>query len=256
MDGEMEGKVALITGGSSGIGRATAAEFAGRGVNVMIGDLDVEGGEETVGLVREIGCDASFVKTDVSQSQEVEMLVAATVDQFGQLDYGFNSAGAVKPHLEAISPTHEYPEENFDQIIAVNLKGVWLCVKHEVREMLTRGGGAIVNASSALGLVGLPNLSGYVASKHGVVGVTKTAALEYADHGIRVNAVCPGYIQTPMTQARLEEPEAKEQIQALHPIGRVGQPEEVAKAVVWLCSDSASFVTGHAMAIDGGWTAG
>ncbi len=256
MVGDMEGKVALITGGSSGIGRATAVEFAGRGVKVMIGDLDAEGGEETIGLVRNRGSDASFIKTDVSQFQEVKALVAATVDQFGQLDYGFNSAGAVKPHLEAISPTHEYPEEHFDQIIAVNLKGVWLCVKHEVQEMLKRGEGAIVNASSALGLVGLPNLSGYVASKHGVVGLTKTAALEYADQGIRVNAVCPGYIQTPMTRARLADPEANERIQAPHPIGRVGQPDEVAKAVVWLCSDSASFVTGHALAIDGGWTAG
>lgn len=248
-------KIVLITGGSSGIGRAAALSFSRQGAQVVIADVNESGGHETVEAIRTAGGDACFVHTDVSQARDVEAMVQYAVDTYGRLDCAFNNAGAVKAHLEAISPTHEYPEENFDQVLAVNLKGVWLCMKYEIRQMLTQDGGVIVNAASALGLVGIENLSGYVASKHGVVGITKTAALEYAAQGIRINAICPGYIQTPMTKDRLEDPEVQKRIESIHPVGRVGLPEEVAEAVVYLCSDAASFVTGHAMAIDGGWTA-
>jgi NAD(P)-dependent dehydrogenase (short-subunit alcohol dehydrogenase family) len=251
----LKDKIALVTGGSSGIGRASALSFAQQGAKVVVADIDEQGGLETVSLIKTAGGEATFIRTDVSNSTDVEAMVQHTVDSYGRLDCGFNNAGAVAAHLEAISPTHEYPEENFDQVIAVNLKGIWLCMKYEIRQMLKQGGGVIVNTASALGLVGIENLSGYVASKHGVVGITKTAALEYADKGIRINAICPGYIQTPMTQDRLKDPEVQKRIQAIHPIGRVGTPKEVAETVVYLCSDAASFVTGHAMTIDGGWTA-
>jgi len=251
----LKNKVALITGGSSGIGRASALSFVQQGAKVVVADINEEGGSETVNLIKAAGGEATFIRTDVSHAADVEAMVQYTVGTYGRLDCGFNNAGAVAAHLEAISPTHEYPEENFDQVIAVNLKGIWLCMKYEIRQMLKQGGGVIVNTASALGLVGIENLSGYVASKHGVVGITKTAALEYATRGIRINAVCPGYVQTPMTQNRLKDPEVQKRIEAIHPMGRVGTPEEVAETVVYLCSDAASFVTGHAMAIDGGWTA-
>jgi len=251
----LKNKVMLVTGGSSGIGRTTALAFVREGAKVAVADVDEVGGMETVDLIEAAGGEAIFVRADVSQAVDVEAMVQYTVKHFGRLDCGFNNAAAVRAHLEAIGPTHEYPEENWDQVIAVNLKGVWLCMKYELRQMLKQGNGAIVNAASALGLVGVENLSGYVASKHGVVGITKTAALEYANQGIRVNAVCPGYIQTPMIEGRLEDPEAKARMLAKEPMGRVGTPEEVAEAVVWLCSDAASFVTGHAMSVDGGWSA-
>ena len=251
----LKNKVILVTGGGSGIGRTTALAFAREGAKVAIADVDETGGSKTVDLIAETQGESIFVRADVSLSADVEAMVAQTVAHFGRLDCGFNNAAAVKAHLDAISPTHEYPEENWDQVIAVNLKGVWLCMKYELQQMLKQGSGAIVNTASALGLVGVENLSGYVASKHGVVGLTKTAALEYANQGIRVNAVCPGYIQTPMIEARMAEPEIKTRLLAKEPMGRVGTPEEVAEAVVWLCSDAASFVTGHAMAVDGGWTA-
>ncbi|MDA0709167.1 MAG: SDR family oxidoreductase [bacterium] len=251
----LENKVMLVTGGSSGIGRAAALAFVREGARVAVVDVDEGGGADTVGLLHDAGGEAIFIRADVSRAADVEAMVLQTVAHFGRLDCGFNNAAAVRVHLEAISPTHEYPEENWDRVIAVNLKGVWLCMKYELRQMLKQGKGAIVNTASALGLVGVENLSGYVASKHGVVGITKTAALEYATLGIRVNAVCPGYIQTPMTEGRLEDPEAKARMLAKEPMGRVGTPEEVAEAVVWLSSDAASFVTGHAMSVDGGWTA-
>jgi len=251
----LKNKVMLVTGGSSGIGRTTALAFVREGAKVAVVDVDEAGGSETVALVRKAGGDGMFIRADVSLATEVEEMVKRTVQNFGGLDGAFNNAAAVRAHLEAIGPTHEYPEENWDQVIAVNLKGVWLCMKYELRQMLHQQRGVIVNAASALGLVAVENLSGYVASKHGVVGITKTAALEYANQGIRVNAVCPGYIQTPMIEGRLEDPEAKARMLAKEPMGRVGTPEEVAEAVVWLCSDAASFVTGHSMAIDGGWTA-
>lgn len=251
----LKNKVILVTGGGSGIGRTAALAFVREGAKVVVADVDELGGSETVDFIAELGGEGLFVRADVSKSVEVEAMVHQTVEHFGRLDCGFNNAAAVQAHLDAISPTHEYPEENWDKVIAVNLKGVWLCMKYELRQMLKQKSGVIVNTASALGLVGVENLSGYVASKHGVVGMTKTAALEYANLGIRVNAVCPGYIQTPMTEGRLEDPEAKARLLAKEPIGRVGTPEEVAEAVVWLFSDAASFVTGHSMAVDGGWTA-
>ena len=252
MAGSLVGKVALVTGASSGIGRASALAFAREGAKVVVSDVNVDGGQETVRLIKGNGGEAIFVKADVSQAAEVEALVRQTVTAYGRLDYAHNNAGVEG----AFTTTVAYPDESWERVLAVNLKGVWLCMKHEITQMLKQGGGAIVNTASGAGLVGVPNLSAYVASKHGVVGLTKTAALEYAKAGIRVNAVCPGVIDTPMV-ARLtrEQPHVAEALVAGEPMGRVGKPEEIAEAAVWLCSDAASFVTGHAMAVDGGYLA-
>ena len=252
MGKQLEGRVALVTGGSSGIGRATALTFARDGAKVVAADVNAEGGEETVSMVKEAGGDAIFVKTNVSSSAEVETLINKTVETYGQMDCAFNNAGI----SGSMSLTHKRTEEEWDLTININLKGVWLCMKHEILQMLQQGGGTIVNTSSAAGLVGATAASAYSASKHGVVGLTKTAALEYAQRGIRINAVCPGAVRTPMLENCLTlRPEGEQQILAMEPIGRLASPEEIAEAVVWLCSDAASFVTGHAMAVDGGWTA-
>lgn len=252
MAGQLNGKVALVTGGSSGIGRATALAFAREGAKVVVADVMVEGGQETVRLLTATGGQGLFVKTDVSRAAEVEALIGRAVATYGRLDCAFNNAGVEG----AFVTTSEYSEADWDRVVAINLKGVWLCMKYEIAHMLRQGGGAIVNTASGAGLVGVPNLSAYVASKHGVVGLTKTAALEYAKAGIRVNAVCPGVIQTPMV-ARLtsNRPDLSEALVAAEPMGRTGRPEEVAAAVVWLCSDAASFVTGHALSVDGGYVA-
>ncbi len=255
MAGRLAGKVALVTGGGSGIGRAACLAFAGEGARVVVVDVDRVGGEETVRLVERNGDEAIFARADVSNAAQVEEAIRRAVEIYGRLDCAFNNAADVAAHLGAMVPAHEYPEENWDRIMQVNLKGVWLCMKHEIRQMLSQGGGAIVNAASALGLVGVENMCGYIASKHGVVGLTRGAALEYATRHIRVNAICPGYIRTPMTQARLDDPAHRARLLAREPMGRVGEPEEVAAAVVWLCSDAASFVTGHALSVDGGWVA-
>ena len=242
--------------GGSGIGRAAALTFAREGALVSVADIDVAGGEETAQMVEDAGSQALFVQTDVSKADQVEVMVARTVEKWGRLDCGFNNAGDLNAHRGALTPITDYPEANWDRIMAVNLKGVWLCMKYEIPQMLAQGGGSIVNNSSVAGLVGVENWAGYVASKHGVVGLTKTAALENARQGIRVNAVCPGFTRTPnITLFKLPEAERKARIDAFEPIGRVAEPEEIAEAVVWLCSDAASFVTGHAMAVDGGWTA-
>ena len=248
-----EGKVALVTGGGSGIGRETALAFAREGAKVAVADIAAEGGERTVQLIEEAGGESLFVETDVSRSGDVEALVVRTVDSFGALDCAFNNAGIGGPRV----PIHEVSERDWDSVISVNLTGVWLCMKHEIRHMLDQGGGALVNASSIAGLKSLKGTSAYCATKHAVVGLTKTAALDYAQQGIRVNAVCPGWIRTPLLEIDGSlDPEREAQFVAREPIGRLGLPDEVAEAVVWLCSDAASFVTGHAMAVDGGVMAG
>jgi NAD(P)-dependent dehydrogenase (short-subunit alcohol dehydrogenase family) len=249
---QLEGKVMLITGGASGIGRATALACAREGAKLIIADRQMEGGQHTVHLITEHGGEAIFVRTDVSQAVEVQALISKAVETYGKLDCAHNNAG-ISGGLSA--RTAEYPEDLWYQVIAVNLTGVWLCMKYELDQMLHQGGGAIVNTASVAGLVGYPGAAAYVASKHGVVGLTKTAALEYATQGLRVNCVCPGYIATPMTALGINDPTRLARLIAREPIGRVGTPEEVAEAVVWLCSDAASFVTGHMMAVDGGYVA-
>ncbi len=252
MAGRVAGKIALITGGGSGIGRATAQVFAREGAKVVVADIVIEGGEETVRLIKTAGGDATFIRADVSQPVDVEGMVKKAVDTYGRLDCAFNNAG-----IEGvIQPTADYGEEHWNRVLAINLKGVWLCLKYEILQMLKQGSGAIVNTASVAGLVGLPGFSAYVAAKHGVSGLTKTAALEYARSGIRVNAVCPGAIRTPMFERGVRDnPGMEEQVVAMEPIGRMAAPEEVGEAVVWLCSDAASFVTGLPMAVDGGWVA-
>jgi NAD(P)-dependent dehydrogenase (short-subunit alcohol dehydrogenase family) len=247
-----EDKVALVTGGSSGIGRATALAFARAGASVVVADVAEDGGEETVELIKETGGVADFVRTDVSKAADVAALIRAAVSTYGRLDYAFNNAGTDGE----LAPTADCTEENWDRLIATNLKGVWLCMKHEIPQMLQQGSGVIVNMASVAGLVGFPGIPAYSASKHGIVGLTKAAALEYAKAGIRINAVCPGAIRTPMlTRFWANTPGIEAQLVALEPVGRLGEPEEIAEAVVWLCSNGASFMTGVAMPVDGGWTA-
>lgn len=252
MPGRLDNKIALVTGAGSGIGRATALVFAREGAKVVVSDIVVEGGQETVQQIEAAGGESIFVKADVSQAADVETLIAKAVETYGRLDCAFNNAG-----IEGgVKPTIDCTEEEFDRTIAVNLTGVWLCMKYEIQQMLSQGGGTIVNTASAAGLVGFPGLPDYVASKHGVVGLTKTAALEYAKSGIRVNAVCPGVIQTPMVERGAQlSPGFDELAVSMEPVGRFGQPAEVGEAVVWLCSDAASFVTGIPMQVDGGLVA-
>ena len=248
----IRGKIALVTGGGSGIGQATALTLAREGARVIVADVLVEGGEETVRRIKKADGEAIFVKTDVSKAAEVEILIKKIIETYDRLDCAVNNAGIEGEQ----APTSEYAEENWDRLINVNLKGVWLCMKYEIPQMLKQGGGAIVNMASVAGLVGFQNLPAYVASKHGIIGLTKTAALEYAKNGIRINAVCPGVIRTAMVDRILGgDPEAEASFVALEPIGRLGAPEEIAEAVVWLCSDAASFVTGHPMVVDGGLVA-
>ncbi len=252
MAGQLDGKVALITGAGSGIGRASALAFAREGAKVAVADIVVEGGEETVRMVKEAGGEAFFIKVDVSNAADVEAMVNTVVDTYGRIDCAYNNAG-----IEGrLASTDEYPEDVFDKVIDINLTGVWLCMKYELPHMLKQGSGAIVNTASGAGLIGVAGMSAYVASKHGVVGLTKTAALEYAKSGIRVNAVCPGLIQTPMVERiTADQPQLGEALVAAEPVGRTGKPEEIAESVVWMCSDAASFVTGHAMSVDGGYVA-
>jgi NAD(P)-dependent dehydrogenase (short-subunit alcohol dehydrogenase family) len=253
MPGLVHGKVVLVTGGGSGIGRATALKLAEEGATVMIADYAQEGGERTVKMIKDAGGTASFIHADVSIARQVEAIVSKTVETYGRLDGAFNNAG-IEGRVGVT--TVECNEENFDRTIAINLKGVWLCMKYEIPQMLKQGSGSIVNTASGLGLVGLAGAAAYSASKHGVVGLTRTAALEYATKNIRVNCVCPGIIRTPMSERIIDSGGISEQVFiASEPVGRMGKPEEIAEGVVWLLSDAASFVTGHPMAIDGGWVA-
>ena len=250
METPFKNKVALVTGASFGIGRATAILFAHKGAKVVL--VDWQENSETLEAITAFGGEATFIKCDVSQLSEVQKMIQKTISVYGRLDFAFNNAG-----IEGTSATiTECTEENWDKTIGVNLKGIWGCMKYEIPEMLKHGNGAIVNCASIAGLVGYPGLPSYVAAKHGVIGLTKTAALENAKLGIRINAVCPGAIKTPMIDRLTgNKKEVEAQFAALEPIGRLGNPNEVANAVIWLCSDAASFVTGHAMPVDGGWTA-
>jgi len=251
MTKQFESKVALVTGGNSGIGRAIALAFANEGARVVVAARRVEEGEETVALIRNAGGEAHFIKTDVTEKNDIKEMVAVCVSKYGGLDYAINNAGVEgTPFI----PAAEYDEEVWDKVIDINLKSVWLCMKYEIPEMQKRGQGAIVNMSSVAGLKGGSIGVAYYASKHGVIGLTKAAASEYASQGIRINAVCPAVIETEMVErAFLHNEDLAKRLTAMHPIGRFGRPEEVASAVLWLCADGASFVTGIAHPIDGGF---
>ena len=253
MTTELEGKVGLVTGGTSGIGRDTALLFAKAGAKVVVAGRRELQGEETVQLIRAAGGDGLFVKTDVSKASHVETLIQKVVERFGGLDIAFNNAG-----IEGVwAPIVRQSEEDWDRTIEINLKGVWLCLKYEIRQMLKqRAGGAIVNMASIIGLIGSAGVAAYSASKHGVIGLTKTAALENAKNGIRINAVCPGFTETPMADRVLRVPAIHKYVLSCHPIGRLGRPMEIAEAVVWMCSDRASFMTGQSLVLDGGFLAG
>ena len=254
MAGLLDGKSALITGGGGGIGRAAALAFAREGARVAVADIALDAASETVSQINAKGGQAVALTGEVADDAAVRSMVEAAVAAHGRLDCAFNNAGIAGWHVEAAGKkTADWSEAAFDRMIAVNLKGVWLCMKHELRQMEAQRGGAIVNTASIAGLAGLPTSSAYVAAKHGVVGLTKTAALEYAEAGIRVNAVCPGYIKTPMTEETMRRRGAT--VLAQTPLHRMGEPEEIAEMVVWLCSERASYVTGAAWNVDGGWMA-
>ena len=255
MAGMLEGKAALVTGGASGIGRATSLAMSREGARVAVADRTEEGAAATVALINAAGGQAIAIGGDVTSENDVAAMVARTVAAFGRIDCAFNNAGIAG---RAVGPggqrTHELSEASFNGMLAVNLTGVFLCLKHEVAQMLKQGGGgAIVNTASIAGVVGLPMASHYVSAKHGVVGLTKTAAMEYAQDGIRVNCVNPGYIRTPMTDETMQT--RYEQLMTKVPMNRLGEAEEIAEAVVWMCSDKASFMTGASHIIDGGYYA-
>jgi NAD(P)-dependent dehydrogenase (short-subunit alcohol dehydrogenase family) len=253
MENKLEGKVSFVTGAGSGIGRATALAFAREGASVVVTDISEQGNRETAHMIEEeSGGRALAVKCDVSKVEDVKSALDKTIETFGRLDIAFNNAG-----IECtIKPAAEVTEEEWDRIIDIDLRGVFLCMKREIPLMLKQGGGAIVNTSSGAGVKGFKGGAAYVAAKHGVVGLTKAAALDYAESNIRINAVCPGIIDTSMMQRFSGgTPEGRQAVIAQEPVGRMGTPDEIAAAVVWLCSDAASFVVGHAMVIDGGQTA-
>jgi NAD(P)-dependent dehydrogenase (short-subunit alcohol dehydrogenase family) len=253
MTAELQNKVALITGGTTGIGRDTAVLFAKNGAKVVISGRRETEGNEAIALVRAAGGDGLFVKSDVSKSSDVQSLIAKTVETFGRLDIAFNNAGIEGQW----KPIIEQSEEDWDSVIDINLKGTWLCLKYEIQHMLTQGSsGAIVNMSSVAGLMGSAGAAIYVASKHGVIGLTRNAALECAAKGIRVNAVCPAVIETAMADRAFADPQVSKRVLAMHPLGRFGKPMEIAEAVLWLCSDKSSFMTGHYIVLDGGMRAG
>lgn len=254
MTGLLDGKSALITGGGGGIGRAAALAFAREGARVAVSDFVADSAAETVAMINQAGGQAMSIIADVTDPAQVNTMIGSVVTAYGRLDCAFNNAGIAGYQVDALGKkTHEWSEAAFDRMIAVNLKGVWLCMAAELPQMMAQGGGAIVNTGSIAGLVGLRTSSVYVAAKHGVIGLTKTAALEYADANIRVNAVCPGYVRTRMTADIMRR--RGEELMALVPFHRLGEAEEVAELVVWLCSDRASYVTGAAYNVDGGYMA-
>ncbi len=249
MGKDLENKVALITGGTTGIGRDTAVLFAKAGAKVVFSGRREAEGNETLGLIRAAGGEGLFVRSDASKLADVQTLVGKAVEKFGRLDVAFNNAG-----VEGVwVPLTEQTEENWDYVIDINLKGIWLCLKYEIQQMLKQGGGgAIVNMSSVSGLMGFAGAGIYCASKHGVIALTKVAAIECAAAKIRVNAVCPAVIETPMADRAFGDPEVGKRVLAMHPLGRFGKPAEVAEAVLWLCSEKSSFTTGQYIGIDGG----
>lgn len=249
IDYGLKGKVALVTGAGGGIGRATATAFARSGAHVLVSDVDAQGGADTVAQIESAGGKAAFHRCDVSQPEQVKAMIAAAVSTFGRLDCAFNNAG-----INNIGDD-EYDDAIWTRNMGVNLTGVMLCMREEAEAMLKTGGGAIVNTASINGLVGSPSQPAYVASKHGVVGLTRHGALRWAKDGIRVNAVCPGVVETRMTAPLFKDPEMKKLVDSMTPMGRVAHPDEIAEAVLWLCSSASSFVTGHPLVIDGGATA-
>ncbi len=254
MAGQLDGKAALITGGGGGIGRATALIFAREGARVAVADAVAEAAQQTVALVNAAGGQAMSLGGDVTDSAAVQAMIKSVVSAYGRLDVAFNNAGIAGYQVGAAGKlTHEWADDSFDRMIAVNLRGVWLCMKHEIIQMQAQGGGRIVNTGSIAGLIGLPTSSAYVAAKHGVLGLTKTAALEYAKDNIRVNAVCPGYIETRMTEDTMRR--RGEELMGRVPFGRMGKPEEIGEMVLWLSSDRSSYVTGGCYNVDGGYMA-
>lgn len=251
MNRQFEQKVVLITGAGSGIGRAAAAAFAREGATVAVADVVEADGLATVEQIKAAGGDACFFKVDVTKGFDVENLVSQIVASCGRLDVAINNAGIGI----AMAPITETAEADFDRVIAVNLKGVWLCMKHEIAQMLKQGGGVVINMASALGITVLPGASAYNSSKHAVVGLTKTCAVEYGKHNIRINALCPGVIRTPLIDAQPNAAELEQSLIPLHPIGRLGTVDEVADCLLWLASGKASFVHGALISVDGGWVA-
>jgi NAD(P)-dependent dehydrogenase (short-subunit alcohol dehydrogenase family) len=249
--GSFAGKVAFVTGAANGIGRSTAIAFAREGANVVVADISEQGNRETVRMIEELGGQALAVTCNVTRAEDVRLAMEKTIDTFGRLDFAFNNAGVEHPS----TPAADITEETWDRVIDINLKGVFLCMKYEIPLMLKQGGGAIVNTSSGAGVKGFKGGVSYGASKYGVIGMTKCAALDYADANIRINVVCPGIIDTPMMDRFTGgTAEGRDRVIAQEPVGRMGSPEEIAAAVIWLCSDAAAFVVGHAMVIDGGQT--
>ncbi len=250
MTGVCAGRVALVTGAAGGIGRASAVALAQAGARVMV--ADVAACDETVALIKNAGGEARALTVNVADEQAVARMVSATVEAFGGLDIAFNNAGVAG----VFTKTHDYPADDWARVIAINLTGVWHCMKHELQHMLKAGGGSIINTASVAGLVGMGHAAAYSAAKAGVIGLTKNAAMEYARNNIRINAVCPGGVRTNMTESADHSlPGFLDRLAKLEPMGRVAAPEEIASAVVWLASDGASFMTGHALPVDGGYVA-
>lgn len=247
----LDDRVILVTGAGSGIGRASSQLLAQRGAKVLVTDVNEQGGNETVALIESAGGQASFLRADVSKEDDVKAMVAEAVRRFGGLHGALNNAAV---ESNTFAPVHEEPLEQWNRLVAVNQTGVFLCIKYQAAHMLKNGGGSIVNIASVAGMTAIPNLASYVATKHAVVGLTRAASCDYAALGIRVNAIAPGAIETPMLRDAFEDPEAKEHILRMHPIGRIGQPWNIAEGVAWLLSDASAFVTGVCLPIDGGYT--